>query len=102
DTIVTKPKQIKEEIRKHYEKWTQANLLNPEKWSEWATEYKPIQSIDPKWFEILKNPITLPELEKTLSEAPNNKATGPQNISNEMLKHFNTYAKNAFLKILNA
>ncbi|CAG8823911.1 38978_t:CDS:1, partial [Gigaspora margarita] len=37
----------KEEVRKHYEKWTQANPLNPEKWSEWATEYEPIQSIDP-------------------------------------------------------
>ncbi|CAG8800722.1 41257_t:CDS:1, partial [Gigaspora margarita] len=48
NTIVTKPKQIKEEVRKHYEKWTQANPLNPKKWSEWATEYKPIQSIDPE------------------------------------------------------
>src|SRR5260364_392214 len=67
-----------------------------------ATEYEPIQSIDPMWFEILKNPITLSELEKTLSKTPNNKATGPQNISNEMLKHLNTYAKNTLLKILNA
>ncbi|CAG8757960.1 41635_t:CDS:2, partial [Gigaspora margarita] len=102
DTTVTKPKQIKEEVRKHYEKWTQANPFNPEKWPEWAIEYKPIQLIDPEWFETLKNPITPSELEKTLSETPNNKATGPQNISNEMLKHFNTYAKNTFLKILNA
>ncbi|CAG8815873.1 26566_t:CDS:2, partial [Gigaspora margarita] len=38
DTIVTEPKQIKEEVKKHYEKWTQANPLNPEKWSEWATD----------------------------------------------------------------
>ncbi|CAG8697510.1 8884_t:CDS:1 [Gigaspora margarita] len=34
DTIVTKPKQIKEEVRKHNEKWTQTNPLNLEKWSE--------------------------------------------------------------------
>src|SRR5260363_167360 len=102
DTIVTEPKQIKEEVRKHYEKWTQANPFNPEKWTEWATEYEPIQSIDPTWFKTLKNPITLSELEKTLSETPNNKTTGPQNISNEMLKHLNTYEKNTFLKILNA
>ncbi|CAG8764535.1 22051_t:CDS:2 [Gigaspora margarita] len=38
DTTVTEPKQIKEEVRKHYEKWTQANPLNPRKWSEWATK----------------------------------------------------------------
>ncbi|CAG8646118.1 9600_t:CDS:2 [Gigaspora margarita] len=36
-----------------------ANPFNPEKWPEWAAEYEPIQSIDPGWFEPLKNSITL-------------------------------------------
>ncbi|CAG8798646.1 35172_t:CDS:2, partial [Gigaspora margarita] len=41
-------KIIDKEVRKHYEKWIQTNPLNSEKWSEWATEYEPIQSIDPE------------------------------------------------------
>ena len=42
------------------------------------------------------------ELEKVVKEAPNNKATGPQGIANEMLKKLGSKAKNRFLRILNA
>ncbi|CAG8622346.1 22699_t:CDS:1, partial [Racocetra persica] len=50
-------------------------------------EYKPIQTIDPTWYSTITTKITPLELETTIKEAPNIKATGLSKISNEMLKH---------------
>ncbi|CAG8762341.1 5208_t:CDS:1, partial [Ambispora leptoticha] len=42
------------------------------------------------------------KLNIAIKEAPNNKATGPQNISNEMLKHLDPTALLLLLNIFNA
>jgi len=102
DSIITQPKQIKEEIRNHYEQWTKSNPIDQVQWPEWAQEYEPIQTIAPEWYCRAMDPITMDELVTTLSEAPIDKATGPQNISNEMLKHLNVHSREEFLMILNA
>jgi hypothetical protein len=100
--IITEPTEIKEEIKKHFEKWTKHNPVNTEEWEKWEETYKPIERIDESWYEGVNAEIQIEELEKTLKEAPNNKATGPQGIANEMLKNLKSGAKNRLLKILNA
>ncbi|CAG8765680.1 27823_t:CDS:1, partial [Racocetra persica] len=45
--------------------------------------------------------ITPLELETTIKEAPNIKATRPSRISNKMLKHLGPQAKTTILDILN-
>ena len=40
-------------------------------------------------------------MEQIIKETPNNKATGPTKISNEMLKHLGPKAKTLLLTILN-
>ena len=48
DSIITQPKQIKEEIRNHYEQWTKLNPTDQTQWPEWAQEYEPIRTIAPE------------------------------------------------------
>ena len=38
-SIITQPKQIKEEIRNHYKQWTKSNPTDQVQWLEWAQEY---------------------------------------------------------------
>ncbi|CAG8841892.1 44640_t:CDS:2, partial [Gigaspora margarita] len=49
--------------------------------------YKPIERIDESWYEGVNTEIQIEELEETLKKTPNNKATEPQGIANEMLKN---------------
>ncbi|CAG8743487.1 11446_t:CDS:1, partial [Ambispora leptoticha] len=67
----------------------------------WADEYKPIQIIDPTWYNTITTKITSSKLEIIIKEAPNTKATGPSKISNEMLKHLGPQAKATILNLLN-
>ena len=48
------------------------------------------------------NPITMQELQTNIQESPNGKAMELQQISNNMLKHLDTYICNLLLKIFNA
>ncbi|CAG8611484.1 5157_t:CDS:2 [Ambispora leptoticha] len=41
---------------------------------------------NPFWYQTLTQPITRQEVIQTINQSPNNKATGPSLISNEMLK----------------
>ena len=42
------------------------------------------------------DPITIHELQTNIEESPNGKATGPQQIFNEMLKHLDNYTLNYY------
>ncbi|CAG8810459.1 21372_t:CDS:1, partial [Racocetra persica] len=64
-------------------------------------KYKPIQTIDPTWYNTITTKITPLELETIIKEAPNTKATKPLRILNEMLKHLGPRAKTTILDILN-
>ncbi|CAG8749660.1 156_t:CDS:1, partial [Ambispora leptoticha] len=83
NNIITEPQEIKTAIQEHFKHWTKLNLTQTELWNEWADEYKPIQTIDPTWYNTITTKITSSELEFIIKEAPNTKATGPSKISNE-------------------
>jgi hypothetical protein len=102
DKNTADPKEIKKEIKKHFEEWTKNNPTNDSYWSEWQEQYRSYTRVNKHWYNTLSNPITLQELQTNLQESPNGKATRPQQISNEMLKHLNIYALNLLLEIFNA
>src|SRR5205085_1942158 len=54
------------------------------------------------WYITLNEDITLTELKECIKAAPTYKATGPQHISNEMLKHLNDTTLTVLLHILNS
>ncbi|CAG8846557.1 27072_t:CDS:2, partial [Racocetra persica] len=72
---------IKDEIKNHFKEWTKEN---------------------PTKNQSIEDPITMKELEQGIKEALLKKATGPQAIFNEMLKHIDLYTKNKILAILNS
>jgi len=51
DQVITEPKEIKEEIKEHFEKWTRYNPTNLKEWRKWEETYKPIDGIDERWYE---------------------------------------------------
>ena len=66
DSIIDDPKEIKTEIRKHFEEWTKHNPINDKHWAEWQEHYKPQQRIDEHWYNTISNPITIEELQTTI------------------------------------
>ncbi|CAG8851755.1 33922_t:CDS:1, partial [Racocetra persica] len=68
----------------------------------WQQEYNPIPRIQAPWYKDLDSTITIEELHIAIKEAPSNKATGPQNISNKMLKHLDATALSLLFNIFNA
>ena len=99
--IITKPQEIKKEIKNYYENWTKLNSPNILCWQLQKEEYNPVPNIIPDQLDILTIPITLKELIDTIHLAPLHKATSLQNISNEMLKHLNDLPLQLLLKIVN-
>src|SRR5207253_10361004 len=102
DDVITNPCRIREEVRSHYETWTKQNPPNWQHWNNWEEDFKPIKQVSENWYEDTVHPISINELTTTIQESPTNKATGPQGISNEMLKHLSTYSTQVLLEIFNA
>ncbi|CAG8592212.1 40923_t:CDS:2 [Gigaspora margarita] len=44
--MIDKPTEIKDEIKKYFEKWTKHNPINMEEREKWEEVYKPIERID--------------------------------------------------------
>ena len=102
DKVLTEPQEIKKEIKKHFEEWTKSNPTNNNYWNEWQKQYMPQKRINKSWYNATFDPITIHELQTNIEESPNRKATGLQQISNEMLKHLDDHTLNLLLKIFNA
>jgi hypothetical protein len=86
--IITEPKDIKQHITNHFDKWTahqpyDENIFN----SEWYNEYQPIPHIQTTWYNSILEDISIDEIIQTIKQLPNNKACGPSGISYEMIKH---------------
>jgi len=102
ETIITDPNEIKTATSNHFKNWTKHNPTNEEHWDKWKSHYDPLESIHPSIYSNLPLPFTLDELISTISAAPKHKATGPNNISNEMLQHIPKSALDKLLDMFNA
>src|SRR5260364_408923 len=102
ETIITDPTEIKNATSTHFKNWTKRNPTNEEYWDEWKFHYDPLEAIHPSIYSNLPLPFTLDELISTISAAPKHKATGPNNITNEMLQHLPKLALDKLLDMFNA
>ncbi|RIA79581.1 hypothetical protein C1645_840353 [Glomus cerebriforme] len=68
---------------------------------EWADIYMPKNYIQSDWFNSIDDPITLIELQDTLSSLPNNKASGPSSITYEDIKYLDNHTKNFLVEFFN-
>src|SRR6185295_4210853 len=63
---------------------------------------QPLPHINPNIYSDLTQQITMSELTETINSSPLHKATGPSEISNEMLQHLSVIGKQILLNIFNA
>ena len=59
----------------------------------------PIQDIDPDIYTHIMSSPTYEEWSQIITSLPNNKASGPSGVSNEMLKHLGPVASRALWKL---
>ena len=102
EEVVTDPYLIQEHIKNHFKNQTRPNPYNDQDQANWQDEYKPKNNILPNQYNTILQDITLAELKNCIVVAPNKKATGPQLISNKMLKHLDEQILNYLLNIFNA
>jgi hypothetical protein len=100
--VITDPKDIKDHIKNHFEKWTAHHPYDETIFNQyWKTEYEPKQNINTNWYNSILHSITTEEVIQTIQQLPNNKACGPSGISYEMLKHIGTDMISALTALLN-
>jgi len=99
--LVTDPAKIKEIANLHFQTIAGAPPVHQirieEMTSHWRNIYTPSDDIHESIYENLLIPPTDDEWRSTISNLPNGKATGPSEISYEMLKHMSNAVSN-FLK----
>ena len=92
--ISTDPQEVLKETAKYYKEAFKTRNSNYELLNEdWKKEYLPKSYIKKEWFTNLMDPITEEELNTTLKDLPNNKASGLSMISYEMLKRLGPRAR---------
>jgi len=69
--------------------------------ANWRKEYTPKPEIDSNWYLELKIPLTMLKLDVLIKQLPNKKASGPTQISNEMLKHLGPKSRVILLAVIN-
>ncbi|RIA80635.1 hypothetical protein C1645_838354 [Glomus cerebriforme] len=68
---------------------------------EWSAIYTPKTHIQDEWYNSICNPITLTEVQDTLSSLSNNKASSPSSITYEDLKHLDLHSKQFLVEFFN-
>ena len=100
--LINDPTKIKAEVVRHFQ--TCALPPNSREYSmspRWTNQYQPKDHINDGIYDPLNEPIEMEEWLDTINSLPNNKATGPSTISNEMLKHLSHNGKALLMKIAN-
>ena len=86
EEFIEDPLMVKSAINQSAEKWTRKRTLDISD-PYWHPHYQPIDAIADNAFQDIDNSFTQMEIEKVISESPNNKAAGPSKITYECWKH---------------
>ncbi|RIB23069.1 hypothetical protein C2G38_2172334 [Gigaspora rosea] len=86
EDVIVEEDKIKTAAKQHFQTWTGKNPTNMEHWEEWSKYYE-AKDIPKGIYDDLIKDIDDEELNQTITKSPNQKATGPTNTSNEMLKN---------------
>ncbi|CAG8671435.1 10439_t:CDS:1, partial [Paraglomus brasilianum] len=101
EELLVEAEKIKEEVRAHFRNWTRENKSNWDFWEEWKAEYEPKKEVKEEQYESLIKKVEMQELMTTIAEAGSNKAMGPDDISNEMIKQLPQNVLEVLLEIIN-
>jgi exonuclease III/ribonuclease HI len=88
DELITDPTMINFHTNQHFQNAAGGVNGNQTLSERWSRQYCPIQGINEHWYDFVMSPPNDEELRLAIAALPNNKATGPSGISNEMIKHF--------------
>ena len=92
--ITTEPQEISKEIEKHYKNSFKTRLSSYDLLSEeWKKEYQPKKYVKEEWYQNLMDPVTEEELNISIKDLPNGKASGISTISYEMIKKLGKKAR---------
>ena len=86
--LLLDPEDIKDATVEHFKKAAgitheHVMLMN----ERWTRQYTELSFVKDEWYNEIMTPPTLNEWLSIIHSLPNNKASGPSQISNEMLKH---------------
>ena len=101
EELLVEAEEIKEEVRAHFRNWTRENKSNWDFWEEWKAEYEPKKEVEEEQCASLIKKVEMQELTAIIAEASSNKAMGPDDISNEMIKQLPQNALEVLLEIIN-
>jgi hypothetical protein len=93
ESVISNPQEIHSFIEDYYTKLYNNNSSTDSQKdipANWSSQYHPISSIKTEWYDNLLSEITTTEIQNTISNLPNNKAPGPSEISNDIIKKITT------------
>ena len=103
ESVISNPQEIYSFIEDYYTKLYNNNSstnLQKDIPANWSSQYHPISSIKTEWYDNLLSEITTTEIQNIISNLPNNKAPGPSEISNDIIKKITTPDLLNFLHLL--
>jgi hypothetical protein len=102
NSLITEPSQIKQHIQQHFCNWTSHRPYDEHLFNNtWQEEYQPKNNTNTEWYNIVLQNISTDEVIHTIQNFSNNKATGPSDISYEMLKHLSPNTLNTITTLFN-
>jgi hypothetical protein len=94
--LLTSGEDVKRETARHFQ-YAAGSQNTPQDISiEWKPFYEPLHHVDPSIYNDLMSLPTEEEWSLIIKSLPNDKASGPSKISNELLKHLGPAISKAF------
>ena len=94
--LLTSEEDVKKETARHFQHAAGPQRSSQEIPEEWIPFYNPLNTVDPSIYNDLMSAPTEDEWNQIIKSLPNDKASGPSKISNELLKHLGTYTNKAY------
>ena len=91
--LLTNDIDVKNEVNRHFQQIAGTTHCDKRIPEEWISTYQPIADINPAIYDQLTSLPSADEWYRILDRLPNDKATGPSSISNEMLKHLGPHSR---------
>ncbi|CAJ0900770.1 1420_t:CDS:2 [Entrophospora sp. SA101] len=85
--LLLDPEKIKREVITHFQNITGDKHKNIDLPERWEAQYKPKTEINKNWYDNIMKEPSFEEWKMIIKQLPNDKACGPSQINNEMIKH---------------
>ncbi|CAJ0827291.1 5476_t:CDS:2, partial [Entrophospora sp. SA101] len=100
--LTTDPEKIKAITNQHFQNVARGKNEIKQINNYWKNQYLPKEEINSDIYKNVMDPPTYKEWKQVITTLPNNKATGPSKISNEMIKHLGKNFGRCLWKLISA